>query len=96
MAALIATTAEVAADPQVRALGLLRPVEHPAGEFEVIGSPFHLWPAGEEIAAVAPAPVPAFGAAGADTRSVLRSELGLSEERIDALVASGAVTEGGD
>jgi len=45
-AALVATTAEVVADPQVAALGLLRPVEHEAGAFDVIGSPFNMWAAG--------------------------------------------------
>lgn len=94
-AALVATTAEVVADPQIRALGLLRSVEHPDGEFEVIGSPFHVWPTGEAAAVATSAPVPAFGAPGADSRSVLHAELGLSDEQIDALVASGAVTEGG-
>ena len=95
-AALVATTAEVVADPQVRALGLLRPVQHPVGEFEVIDAPFHLRAAGEAAATPAPAPVAAFGAPGADTRVVLRSLLGRDDDAIDALFASGAVAEPGD
>jgi crotonobetainyl-CoA:carnitine CoA-transferase CaiB-like acyl-CoA transferase len=94
-AALVATTAEVVADPQVAALGLLRPVEHEAGAFDVIGSPFNMWAAGATPATPDHDPVAAFGRPGADSRSVLREVLGLSDSQIDELVAVGAVTEGG-
>ena len=93
-AALVATTAEVVADPQVDALGLLRPVEHEAGSFDVIGSPFNMWPAGALAATPDREPVAAFGGPGADSRFVLREVLGLSDARIDELIEAGVVTEG--
>jgi len=64
-------------DPQVRAMGYLRSVEHPtAGRFETMGPPFDL--SATPLEATAPAP-----ALGADGETVLR-EAGLSEAEIAA------------
>jgi crotonobetainyl-CoA:carnitine CoA-transferase CaiB-like acyl-CoA transferase len=74
--------AEVADDPQVRAMGYLRSVDHPtAGRFETMGPPFDL----SETPLAADAPAPALGA---DGEAVLR-EAGLGEAEIAAALARG-------
>ena len=69
--------AELVDDPQVRAMGYLREVEHPtAGSFEAMGPPLEL--SAFPMAANRPAP-----ALGADGEAVLR-EAGLSDDEIAA------------
>ncbi len=76
--------AEVLDDPQVRAMGYFRTVEHPTeGPFETMGPPFVL--SKFEMAANRPAP-----ALGADSRAVLR-EAGLTDAEIRAALATGDV-----
>lgn len=77
---------EVFADPQVEALELTRRVEHEiAGGIDVLRHPvtFSETPIGVRN----PPPL-----AGRHTREVLR-EIGLAPERVDALIAAGAVRE---
>ena len=72
--------AELADDPQVRAMGYFREVEHPtAGSFETMGPPFEL--SGFPMAADRPAP-----GLGADSEAVLR-ETGLSDDEVTAALA---------
>lgn len=76
--------AGVFAEPQVRALGMTKRVGHETlGDVEVLRGPLRL--DGEPVPVTRAAPP-----AGAHTREVLR-ELGLPEDRIDQLVASGAL-----
>ena len=64
-------------DPQIRAMGYFREVDHPRlGKFETMGPPLTL--SGHEMAANRPAPD-----LGADSRAVLE-EAGLCEAEIDA------------
>ena len=66
---------EILDDPQARAMGYFRPVEHPtAGPFVTVGPPLRL--SGHEMPADRPAP-----ALGADSEAVL-SEAGLSPDEI--------------
>lgn len=83
VAALVLTTDEVVVDPQIEALGVLRPVTHPDGDFDVVGPPFR--------PRHARGSVPAIGATGADTEEVLRRVLGLSGSQISDLEAGGVV-----
>ena len=72
--------AELADDPQVRAMGYFREVEHPtAGSFETMGPPFEL--SGFPMAANRPAP-----GLGADSEAVLR-EAGLGDDEVAAALA---------
>ncbi len=74
--------AELADDPQIRAMGYFRNVEHPtAGRFETMGPPFDL--SATPLDATAPAP-----ALGADGEAVLR-EAGLDAAEIEAALARG-------
>jgi crotonobetainyl-CoA:carnitine CoA-transferase CaiB-like acyl-CoA transferase len=77
--------AEVVADPQVQASGMLRRVQHPSlGELPAFGSPLRL----------SGAPACELGAApslGEHTRAVLRERLGLAEAEIDTLFTDGVV-----
>lgn len=86
VAALVMTTDEVVEDPQIDALGVLRPVDHPAGEFRVVAPPFR-----RENTRLA---VAGIGAAGADTAHVLADILGLEDAQISDLEAGGVVALG--
>jgi len=82
----VRTLEEVIAHPHMEARGAFSDIPHPArGTVRVTAAPF----------LVDGAPVPARGPApyraGENTRSVLADTLGYSAERIDALLASGAV-----
>lgn len=74
--------------PQTTAAGMLIEMTHPqAGRFEMVGSPYHL----------DRTPVARYEAApqlGADTRSVLRDELGWTDEQLAAASAEGAIETG--
>ncbi len=70
-------------DPQVRAMGYFREVDHPRlGKFETMGPPLTL--SAHEMEANCPAPD-----LGADSRDVL-AEAGLSAREIDAALGSGS------
>jgi CoA:oxalate CoA-transferase len=72
---------EIFDDPQIRAMGYWRSVDHPsAGRFETMGPPFDL--SATPLAADRPAP-----ALGADGEAVLR-EAGLGEAEIRAALAT--------
>ena len=72
---------ETVDDPQVRAMGYLREVDHPRlGKFQTMGPPLAL--SAHEMAANSPAPD-----LGADSRAILE-EAGLSAAEIDAALAS--------
>lgn len=86
VAALVMTTEEVVDDPQIEALGVLRPVAHPSSDFRVVAPPFR--------SDAARAPVSAIGAPGVDTEQVLGSVLGLSTSQIADLEARGVVALG--
>jgi crotonobetainyl-CoA:carnitine CoA-transferase CaiB-like acyl-CoA transferase len=74
--------AETLDDPQVRAMGYFREVDHPRlGKFETMGPPLTL--SAHEMPANRPAPD-----LGADSRDVL-SQAGLSASEIDAALAKG-------
>jgi crotonobetainyl-CoA:carnitine CoA-transferase CaiB-like acyl-CoA transferase len=93
-AALVAHTNEVVVDPQVEALGLLRPVSHHSGDFQVVAAPFSLDAAGAERATKEPNPTAAFGSAGAETVDVLTRVLGLADAELQDLLDAGAVHDG--
>ena len=82
VAALVMTTDEVAVDPQVEALGVLRRVAHPTGGFDVVAPPFRV-DGREEVEAI--------GGPGADTLEVLERVLGLERSEIGDLEARGVV-----
>lgn len=86
VASLVMTTAEVVDDPQIETLSVLRRVQHPDGEFNVVGPPFR--------PAVPREPVASIGVPGADTERVLRDVLGLDRLRISDLEGSGVVRLG--
>jgi crotonobetainyl-CoA:carnitine CoA-transferase CaiB-like acyl-CoA transferase len=74
--------AQVLAGPQPEALGSVQTLEHEAaGTYRVVGIPIRL----EREALAYPGPAPVLGA---DTRRVL-SEVGVPDDEIDRLVASG-------
>jgi len=76
---------EALAHPQTRAAGMLINMVHPViGEFQGVGSPYHL----------SRTPVAGYDAApllGAHTDELLAEELGLSDEQVEQLRASGAI-----
>ncbi|HEY6738178.1 MAG TPA: CoA transferase [Actinopolymorphaceae bacterium] len=79
---------EALEQPQVAARGLLRTVDDPdAGEITVVGSPIRF--VGDDATAV----LPTAPRLGQHTRSALSSLLGMNADEIDALIASGAITE---
>jgi formyl-CoA transferase len=78
--------AEVMADPQVQASGMLRRVRHPClGQLPAFGSPLRL--SGSPACDLGAAP-----SLGEHTRDVLRERLSLSEAEIDTLFEDGVVT----
>jgi crotonobetainyl-CoA:carnitine CoA-transferase CaiB-like acyl-CoA transferase len=73
---------EALADPQVAARGMVATVDDPvAGPIPTVASPF-----GDAARPVGPAPL-----LGGDTEAVLRGALGIDDEALAALVATGAV-----
>ena len=75
---------EVVTDPQAEAVGLFPELEHPSiGRYPTVASPLHF--RGDQVGPRSPAP-----ALGADTRRVLL-DAGFDPDRIDELVADGAV-----
>ena len=76
---------EALAHPQTLAAGMLISMQHPIiGEFQGVGSPYHL----------SRTPVAGYDAApllGANTDELLSEELGLSEEQLAALREDGAI-----
>lgn len=86
VAAVVMQSHEVVADPQVRAVGVLRPVEHDGSTFDVVSPPFSL---GEERETA-----PGFAAIGADTDEILASVLGTTDAELDDLEAQGAIGRG--
>ncbi len=94
----VATLPEALADPQVAARGMVVEGRHPTiGALRMVGSP--LWhvsgPGGRAVTAgpsEGSAPVPP--RLGADSREVLRRELGLSDGEVDELIGAGVVSEG--
>jgi len=76
---------EALAHPQTQAAGMLVEMNHPvAGAFQMVGSPYHLDRTPVERYEAAPR-------LGADTRAVLGSVLGWTEERIEQARLSGAI-----
>lgn len=72
-------------DPHVRARGMLMQIEDPeVGEIEVARSPLHLSAAPDLPAAAAPG-------LGEHSRAVLSDVLGYAPDKIDGLIAAGAV-----
>ncbi len=79
---------EVVTDEQADAIGLFPELDHPTiGRYRTVASPLRFHSADVGPASSAPA-------LGADTRSALVSA-GFSGDEIDALIATGAVAEGG-
>lgn len=93
----VATLQEALADPQAEARGAVVAGHHPTvGTLPMVASP--LWhvagPGGAPVLAPpAPGAAPVPPLLGADSRGVLRRELGLSEGEIDELVADGVVVQ---
>ena len=80
----INNTAEVLADPAVRATGAFEQIDHPlAGSFDTIASPFRMHTADSKVRGPAPEP-------GEHTARVL-ADLGLDATAIERLVADGVV-----
>ncbi|MGI9606600.1 MAG: CaiB/BaiF CoA transferase family protein [Acidimicrobiales bacterium] len=92
--ALVMTTDEVVANPQVRAVGVLRPVEHRNGLFEVVAAPVHVRTDGAPGLAGSHEPISSYPGPGAHTADVLREILGYAEADIEALAARGVVAVG--
>ena len=86
VAAVVMQSHEVVADPQVREVGILRPVEHDGSTFDVVSPPFSL--------GSAPDTATGFADVGADTDAILRDLLGISGTRLDDLEAQGAIGRG--
>ena len=87
-AAPVFEAADLVADPHVQALHMLTEIPRSDGVDQPVltpGNPVKI--VGYDD--VAPSPPPTLGA---DTESVLRSELGLDDERIDALRRAGAIS----
>jgi crotonobetainyl-CoA:carnitine CoA-transferase CaiB-like acyl-CoA transferase len=82
-AAVVMQSHEVVDDPQIREVGILRPVAHAPADFDVVAPPFST---GDERATAE-----AIGAPGADTTTVLVDVLGLDYGTIDDLEARGAI-----
>ena len=83
----INTVAEALASPQTEARGMVTSLDHPsAGPIDLVGIPFKLF--GTPPAVTSPPP-----RLGEHSEDVL-AELGLDEERIDALVEAGVTTRG--
>ena len=94
----VATLPEALADPQTIARGLVVEGEHPGvGRVRMVGSP--LWHARGPDGAALPL-MPREGASpvpprlGEHTRAVLREDLGMSVEEIDALARAGVIGTG--
>jgi crotonobetainyl-CoA:carnitine CoA-transferase CaiB-like acyl-CoA transferase len=84
----VAELPDLIADPAARHLGMFTAVEHPVvGEFEMLAAPFSMSSSEVAVRGVGPE-VP-----GEHSREVLAS-MGVPEERIEALVASGVVGTG--
>jgi formyl-CoA transferase len=83
----VQTIADVLADPQVRALGIVREIDHPtAGRLRLIGAPFHI---GNTTPAVR-RPPPLLGQHSAE---ILTEVLGLAPATLAALTTAGVVQE---
>ena len=79
------TIDQVFADPQVRARDMRIDLPHPlGGTVPMVGSPLKLSATPVEYRAAPPL-------LGADTRAVLREQLGLAEAQVDALAAQGVI-----
>src|SRR4029077_10500062 len=73
------------AHPQLRARGMIAPIEHPkAGPLQLLGVPVRL----SETPGRVSSPPPVLGE---HTREVLRNELQMSDAEIDELAKSGAI-----
>jgi crotonobetainyl-CoA:carnitine CoA-transferase CaiB-like acyl-CoA transferase len=78
----VLTVDEALADPQTRARGMVRTLEHPTlGTLPVVASPF-----GPAATSTTPPP-----RVGAHTAALLREQLGLSEAEMATLVRDGVV-----
>ena len=86
VAAVVLQSHEVVVDPQVRAVGILRPVEHDGSTFEVVSPPFSL--------GGTPGVAQGFASVGADTDAILADLLNISAARLDDLEAQGAIGRG--
>ncbi|MBN1936876.1 MAG: CoA transferase [Anaerolineae bacterium] len=83
----IHTVDQVVQDPNVRYRGMIAEVDQPGmGRIEMVGSPFHL----SETPGRVESPAPLLGQHSAE---VLREVLGYSEQRIQALIAAGAIVQ---
>jgi len=81
----IQTVDQVVHDPNIRHRGMIAQVDQPGmGPVEIVGSPFHL----SETPGTVRTPAPALGQ---HTEEVLREVLGYERERIEVLIAAGAV-----
>ena len=74
---------DVIRDPQLREMGAFATVEHPAGAFETVATPFHIRDADIAVRGRAPE-------AGEHTHEVLTG-LGFDDERIAGLATSGVL-----
>lgn len=84
-AAPVRSVGDVAEDPNSWQRGLVRSVDHPeAGAMKLLSSPFAFSRTATGVTAHAPI-------LGEHTADVLRERLGLSEERLAALAAAGAI-----
>ncbi len=80
--------ADVFADPQVQARGIVQTLPHPTlGTVPTVASPIRLSESPVEYRSAPPA-------LGADTREVLARRLGLAEDALADLVANGTVSDG--
>lgn len=88
VAAVVKQSHEVIVDPQVEALGIMRPVEvdETQGAIEVVGAPFAVGGRSQRHA-----PVEAIGKIGADTDQVLGAVLGLDDVALGDLEARAVI-----